>query len=165
MVVLANSTPLIYLSKMGELSLLKSLFAEIIVANKVFEEVVVQGAGRPGSDEVQKADWIKTKTVTDQVAVSKLQHDELLGAGEAETLILAQELKADLTLIDDRKARRVAARMKVKRIGTLAMILMAYRKGLIQDLSSILKKAQQKAFRINQRIFDRLKKQGTPGQP
>jgi hypothetical protein len=150
---------------MGELSLLKSLFAEIIVANKVFEEVVVQGAGRPGSDEVQKADWIKTKTVTDQVAVSKLQHDELLGAGEAETLILAQELKADLTLIDDRKARRVAARMKVKRIGTLAMILMAYRKGLIQDLSSILKKAQQKAFRINQRIFDRLKKQGTPGQP
>lgn len=56
MVVISNSTPLIYLSKMGELHLLKSLFAEIIVADKVYEEIVILGAGKPGSDEVRNAD-------------------------------------------------------------------------------------------------------------
>jgi predicted nucleic acid-binding protein len=71
----------------------------------------------------------------------------------------------ELNLLDDRKARKVAAKMKVKRIGTIAIILMAHRKGLVHDLTSVLKKAQQKAFRINQRVFNRLKQQGTPGQP
>jgi len=159
MVVLSNSTPLIYLSKMGELNLLKSLFVEVIVADKVFEEVVVQGAGKPGSDEVQNADWIKRQPVADKTAVQKLRDDELLDAGEAETLVLAAEIKADLTLLDDRKARRVATRMKVKRIGTIAIILMAYRKGLFKDLPAVLKKARQKAFRSNERVFKRLKKQ------
>jgi hypothetical protein len=32
MVVLSNTSPLIYLSKMGELNLLKSLFSEVVVA-------------------------------------------------------------------------------------------------------------------------------------
>jgi predicted nucleic acid-binding protein len=92
-------------------------------------------------------------------AVQKLRSDELLDAGESETLVLATELKADLVLLDDRKARKIAAKLKVKRIGTIAVILMAYRKGLIKDLPAVLKKARQKAFRINERVFNRLKKQ------
>jgi len=159
MVVLSNSTPLIYLSKMGELNLLKGLFSEVIVAEKVYEEVVVQGAGKAGSDEVRNADWIKRQSVSDRVAVQKLRDDELLDAGESETLVLATELKANLVLLDDRKARRVAAKMKVKRIGTIALILMAYRKGLVKDLPAVLKTARQKAFRFNERVFKRLKKQ------
>ncbi len=158
MVVLSNSTPLIYLAKMGELQLLKNLFTEIIVADKVFEEVVVQGAGKPGSGEVRNADWIKRRSVTDWAAVQRLRDDELLDAGESETLVLVGEIKADLTLLDDRKARRVAANMKVKRIGTIALILMAYKKGLIADLPTMLKKARHKAFRINERVFNKLKK-------
>jgi hypothetical protein len=156
MVVLSNSTPLIYLAKLGELNLLKNLFAEVIVADKVFDEVVVQGAGKPGSDEVKNADWIKRQSVSDQAAVQKLRSDELLDAGESETLVLAQELNADLALIDDRKARKVAVKMKVKRIGTIAIILMAHKQGLIQDLPAVLKKARQKAFRINERVFKRI---------
>ncbi len=59
MVVVSNSSPLIYLAKMGDLILLERLFSEVIVADRVFEEVVVQGAGMPGSEEVRSADWIK----------------------------------------------------------------------------------------------------------
>jgi len=159
MVVISNSTPLIYLSKMGEFDLLKNLFAEIIVADKVYEEVVVQGAGKSGSDEVRNADWIKRQSVSDQAAVQKLRDDTLLDAGESETLVLATELSAGLVLLDDRKARRVAVKMKVKRVGTIAIILMAYKRGLIPDLPSVLQKARQKAFRINERVFKHLKKQ------
>lgn len=120
---------------------------------------MVQGAGKPGAGEVQSADWIKRQSVSDKNAVQKLRDDDLLDAGAAETLVLATEIKADLTLLDDRKARRVAARMKVKRAGTIAIILMAYRKGLIKDLPAVLKQARQKAFRINERVFKRLRKQ------
>jgi predicted nucleic acid-binding protein len=160
MVVLSNSTPLIYLAKMGELNLLRRLFGEVIVAEKVFEEVVVQGAGKSGSEEVKGADWIKRMAVSDQVAVQKLREEEFLDAGEAETLILALEMKADLVLLDERRARKAAAKAKVKRAGTIALILMAYQQGLVEDLPTVLKKAREKAFQINEKVFDRLKKRG-----
>ena len=165
MVVVANATPLIYLAKMGELSLLKSLFAEVIVADKVFEEVVVQGAGKAGSEEVRSAHWIKRQSVSDKTALQQLREEGLLDVGEAETLALALELGADLVLLDDRRARKVAARMKVRRIGTIAIILLAYRQGLIKDLPSVLKKASERAFRINTGVFNRLKKRGTVDRP
>lgn len=37
--VISNSTPLIILSKIGELEILKNLYGEIIIPQAVFEEV------------------------------------------------------------------------------------------------------------------------------
>lgn len=63
MIVVANSTPLIALSKVGKFNLLKDIFGEIVIPQGVYDEVVVQGAGRPGAGKVRKAAWIRTKQV------------------------------------------------------------------------------------------------------
>jgi predicted nucleic acid-binding protein len=45
-----------------------------------------------------------------------------LGRGEAETIVLASELKADIVLLDDSKARRTARKLDLKVMGTLGVL-------------------------------------------
>jgi len=53
-IVVADSTPLIALSKIDQLSLLPEIFSEIILPEAVYTEVVIAGANRSGSTEKQK---------------------------------------------------------------------------------------------------------------
>ena len=61
MKAVVNSTPLIALSVLNHLFVLKALFDEVFVPSSVYEEVVLKGRHRPGSQEVGKADWIIVK--------------------------------------------------------------------------------------------------------
>ena len=103
MVAVSNSTALMHLSAMGHLDLLRTLFTEIHIPDAVYEEVVGRGTGKPGAAEVAAADWIKRHTVGNALAVMMLCGD--LQAGEAECLVLAAELGADLLILDDGAAR------------------------------------------------------------
>lgn len=89
-VVIADSTCLIGLSKISRLELLPALFGRITLAPAVWHEVVVQGQGRSGSAEIQNANWIDVTAVRDMQAVDVLRQE--LGAGESQSMVLAQEL-------------------------------------------------------------------------
>lgn len=58
MKAVSNSTPLIALSRINELELLHTIFGTIIIPSAVYDEVVLEGAGRPGVKEVTNASWI-----------------------------------------------------------------------------------------------------------
>ena len=58
--VVSNSSPLIALATISSLPLLKTLFQQIAIPQAVYNEVVVYGAGEPGSTEVAEAQWIHT---------------------------------------------------------------------------------------------------------
>jgi predicted nucleic acid-binding protein len=139
MIVVSNSTPLIHLSAMGKLDLLLQLFGEIVIANEVYEEVVLKGADQPGASEVQSATWIKRRAIANKLACAILQNS--LGAGESATIILALELNADLTILDDRPARLQAQTRSIKITGTVGILLMAAERGLVhfqQTLDALL---------------------------
>jgi predicted nucleic acid-binding protein len=53
MTVIANASPLIHLSAIRHLDLLPALFGRVIVPEEVYAEVVIKGAGRPGSREAE----------------------------------------------------------------------------------------------------------------
>ena len=72
----------------------------------MYDEVVAQGSGEPGSAEISAAPWTRVHQVQDDLAVHLLQ--ESLGAGESEAIAFAQELHAKYVLIDDALARRKA---------------------------------------------------------
>ncbi len=55
-IIVADSTPLIALSKIGQLSLLPEIFSEVILPEAVYNEVVIAGTNRSGSIEVSNAD-------------------------------------------------------------------------------------------------------------
>ncbi|MEB3788864.1 MAG: hypothetical protein GSR72_03105 [Desulfurococcales archaeon] len=64
-IVVSDSSPLIHLSQIGRLSLLKDLFGDLLIPLAVYREVVVEGRGRPGSDEVRGASWIGVIEIRD----------------------------------------------------------------------------------------------------
>jgi predicted nucleic acid-binding protein len=91
MKVVSNSTPVIALSRINELELLHILFGTIIIPTAVYNEVVLEGAGRPGVKEVANAPWVIKMEVKNLLAVSMLQMD--LDRGEAEAVVLRSKRK------------------------------------------------------------------------
>lgn len=117
MLVVSNSSPVMNLAAIGQLDLLEKLYSKVTIAQAVYTEIAVQGAGMPGSNEVQTLSWIETKPVKDRAKVFLLQTD--LDIGESETIALALELKADLLLLDERLGRTKAANLGLKFINSL----------------------------------------------
>jgi len=118
-----NATPLISLALLGRLSLLKEMFEEVIVPQTVYEEVVVQGVGKPGADALAAANWLTVMPMAISVGIEPL----LLGldAGELEVVLLAQQITPDWVIIDERLARNVAFALDLPVKGTLGILLAA----------------------------------------
>lgn len=123
-----NSTPLIALSMLNHLFILKALFDEIFVPSSVYEP-----------------------------AESFPLPPELLGldTGEMDVILLAREVKADWVLIDEKLARRVAKGLGLKVKGTLGLLLIACRTGLVseEEARAAAQELASGLFRISDRLF------------
>ena len=130
MKVIADSSFLIALATIEALSLLSQIFSEVFIPEAVYDEVVVRGAGLPGAEEVAEASWIKRVAVKDADKV-KTYRAERLGVGEAEALALAEELQADVVLVDDERAWAVAQRKGIAYLRSTELVLEAHRRRLL----------------------------------
>ncbi len=102
--VVVDTTPIIALSSIGQLDVLPALYKEIVIPPAVEAEVLARSS-RAGGAELKRADWIRVQELKDPFKALLLSD---LGEGEAETLVLAEELKAQLVVIDERRARSYA---------------------------------------------------------
>lgn len=130
MKVVADSSFLVALATIDALPLLSRIFSEVFIPEAVYHEVVTRGTGLPGAKEVASAEWIKRLSVQDDDKV-KAYRAERLGAGESETLALAEEQKADLVLVDDERAWEVARRKGIACLRSLELVLEAHRRQLL----------------------------------
>jgi len=154
--VISNASVLIALSSIGMLSLLRERFPEsILVPEAVWREVVDEGAERPGAREVTAANWIKVQRVNDEGMVGLLRAE--LDEGEAESIALAHEVRADVVLLDERDARQAAMRMGLKVLGTVGILLWGKQVGKLVNLRELLDALRfQGKFRISQQLYERV---------
>ena len=82
--------------KVGQLNLLQKLFGKIIIPQEVYNEVTT-GNHRAAS-VVPAAQWIEVFTLQSPAQLLQLQIQFKLDLGEAATIILAEELKANRVL-------------------------------------------------------------------
>ena len=139
----SNASPLINLAAIGQLEVLRQLYRRMTVPLAVWTEVVRQGKGKPGSGAVRRASWIEVKAVRDRSLVEMLQGE--LDLGEAESIVLAKELRADLLLLDESHARRYAQRMGLPITGLVGVLIEAAAKGLVSDLAGTLRELRDHA--------------------
>lgn len=155
MIVVSNSSPLISLGAIGRLALLRDLYGAITVPRAVYEEVAVQGHGRPGAVEVQSFAWIESREVGDPNVVRALQGK--LDRGEAEAISLALELAAGLLLMDERLGRNEAARFGLRFIGTLGVLIDAKARGHLREVRPVLDELRTDAgFHMSEMLLARV---------
>ena len=84
-----NSSVLIALSTIGQLSLLHQRFPDgVLLPQAVWREVVETGKGQPGAQDVALASWLTVCQVTNQTLISLLRIE--LDEGEAEAIAQAK---------------------------------------------------------------------------
>jgi predicted nucleic acid-binding protein len=150
--VVSNSTPLIALSKVNRLYIIKELFGSIIIPDAVFIEVATDKKGRAGKDEVSIAKWIRTMKVSNPLAVGFLSVS--LDPGEAEAITLSKEIKANLLLIDDKDGRKAAKSVDIPITGTVGLLLRYY-KGKKEDFKLALDELIAKGFRLSEQEYEK----------
>lgn len=155
MIIVSNTTPLIGLASIQHFDLLRQLFGEVHIPQAVYDEAVLAGREAGGAkQEVSTAQWIRTVSVQDRLAVEVLLDDTDLG--EAETIVLARELGADWVLMDEKKGRRKLEQLGLKKIGTLGILLKAKQLGLLAVIRPEIEQLHRQGFSISQNVIDKV---------
>jgi predicted nucleic acid-binding protein len=155
MSIVSNASPLIGLARLGQLKLLLQLYGDLTIPEAVWQEVVLEGAGQPGAEEIETAGWIQVQPVANRELVQALRQD--LDAGEAEAIALALEVGAEFLLMDECLGREVAQHLDVRCVGLIGVLIEAKRKGLIGEIRTLLDALRDVAgFRISESLYQRV---------
>ena len=143
MIVVADSSPLIAMGRIGQLEILHAVLGQLLVPDAVWQEVVAAASRKPGSSEIAGASWIERRTVSDSALVNLLKHD--LGPGEAEAIVLARETGADFVLMDERLGRSAAQNLGLKVVGLIGVLIEARKQGLLPDAVETMERLSNEA--------------------
>ncbi|MGE0884985.1 MAG: DUF3368 domain-containing protein [Blastocatellales bacterium] len=153
MIVISDTSPITNLAAIGQLDLLRQLYGQVIIPEAVFRELTAQDGRHPGAI-VQQLTWIETRAIANPTVVKALCAE--LDEGEAEAITLAQELSADLLLMDEHLGRAAAARFGLKVVGMLGVLIEAKHQGLIQAVKPLADALMNLGFRIGQDLYQRV---------
>ena len=131
MIVVSDTTPLITLMKAGRLGILHLLFGEVRIPEAVFSEVTGNETFKDEAEIIRDSEYIKVVKVRDHKQVEFLQRATGLDIGESEAIIYADEVKADLLLMDEAAGRKVAQNMKLPITGSVGLLIRAFKSGFI----------------------------------
>jgi predicted nucleic acid-binding protein len=145
------------LAIIDRLGLITDQFGRVLVAPAVLHELRAH-EDLPGSNLLEKAigsGWIQERQIIEDPSLHLLRRD--LHRGEAETIALGLQLKADWVLMDDREGRKCAKSLGLKVTGVLGILLRAKHEGKISSLKEVVEDLSKKAgFRIGAALIDRL---------
>jgi len=155
MIVVADASPLIALSRVGRLALLQKLYGRIYVPVAVWHELVVDGRGRAGAEQLDGSDWIVSRSATDRKLVAVLE--TTLDPGESEAIALAKEMHADFLLLDEALGRAAAEHVGVKTTGLLGVLLEAKRRGALADAYELASAMKAQGWWVSEALLERLR--------
>ena len=129
---ISNTSPLLYLYRIGVVEWLGRLFEEVWVPDAVFEEL--EEGSRRGYDVPRPADYPWVERVNPQQMPAEWFALEL-GRGELATMALGLEHPERVILLDDLLARRVAEAAGLKVWGTLRVLIEGKKEGFVEELA------------------------------
>jgi hypothetical protein len=145
-----NTGPLIALAEIGQFLLLRALYGEITIPPAVRAEArdpTVSAA----LDAALAAGWLKIIAPRDPLAVQILRRE--LDPGESEALIVAKENGAELVIVDDLDARRMAQALGLTFVGTLGVLLTAKLNNHIPTVKPLMERLRLSDFRMSTELY------------
>lgn len=162
MIVVSDTTPIISLLKIKRLILLEKLFGEVLIPNCVYEELTNDERFQEEAKIINNVPYIKAVSVSNPEAVRILKMATGLDQGESEAIVLTDELKADILLMDEAKGRTISGQMGITIMGTIGLLISAYEDKLItvEEARRCIDSLQRSGRHIGERhyrlLLDRL---------
>ena len=141
MIVVADSSPLISLARIGKLHLLEAVFGRVVVPQAVWDEVVLDGAQRAGASTLTSMNWIEVRAVDRAQPMLRVM-EMSLHRGEAEAIALAHELRPSMLLIDEKMGRAMARHFGLSITGIIGVLIAVKRRGLDPDPVGLARQMQ-----------------------
>jgi predicted nucleic acid-binding protein len=158
---IVNSSPLIYLGKIGLVDLLAKMFDRVLTVEAVRQEVLDSSAPEYAVLQEAFVDWLVVSEAPKSTLSLRLG-EMGLHQGEVEVLVLAYETKKQepdsVVVIDDLAAREVARTLELDVTGTIGILLRATAAGLLtkdQSRAKIQSLVQDTTFRMSAALYAR----------
>jgi len=134
-----NTACVIALERIGQLDLLPRVVAQVFAPPAVRSELRTA------------VPWLTIQAPTNTPLLTVLATQ--LGAGEAGAIALALELGDARVVLDDKKARAVARGVGLTVIGTLGVLLLAKREGVLPQIEPLLTALRDAQFHMSQALY------------
>ncbi len=142
MIVISDTSPIVFFAKLEKLTFFKDLYSTIIIPFAVWEELIFP-LSKPNEEipsdieyEIKAKDegWLVVKNPDSyQYHEIALNLSKNLGRGEAYAIALSLELQADILLINDSEARKIAESKGIKTKWNTEVLLDALESNLIKN--------------------------------
>lgn len=147
--VVANSTPIIVLGSIGRTRLLRDVYGEVSIPEAVRREVL---AKRDDASRILESSpaWVNVEIAPapDDLSLMRAR----LHAGEVEAIMLARSTGADLVILDDNAAKKVAKHLGIPVTGMLGILVRAKRLGLLGEVAPVLDELAGVGFYVGDRV-------------
>lgn len=135
MIVVSDTSPITALLTVGQIELLHRLYGDVKIPPAVDAELRAY--------HVELPDFIQTVAVEQGSLLDQLQ--ATLDRGEAEAIVLAKALNADLLLMDEAMGRQAARLEHMPVIGLMGVLLIAKKKGLLSSVRDLVERLEREA--------------------
>jgi predicted nucleic acid-binding protein len=156
MIVICDTSPILYLLLINQLDLLPRLYKTIIIPDVVQAEMHATGAPVALQEWIaQPPLWLEIRPVPpgNYAPLQRLQ------AGEQAAILLAQSLRADLLIVDDLAARQIAQQLGLNIIGLLGILGEAAQRNWLDFPETLTQLLQATNFRVSPQLVQDLLKE------
>lgn len=130
-----NASPLIFFAKTGNLSILTTLADQVVIPDKVAQEVLGGDSSDPAYIAV-KSGWGQTAS---GYSIQQSILDCKIGNGESAVIAIALSQPSSIAILDDNSARKCAKKHGVAYIGSLGILAIAKQQGIIPLVGPVIK--------------------------
>jgi predicted nucleic acid-binding protein len=146
-IVISDTSPIRYLCQIGRIDILPAIFGSVVVPNAVAAELSRAATPQAAHDFIGgPPGWLHIRAPVRPIAATGD-----FGDGELQAIALALELHADYLIIDDWGARMLAERQNIAVMGTLGVLKIAARRGLL-ELEQAINDLQLSGFFISDKL-------------
>ena len=145
-----NSSPLIVLAKISQIHLLIQLCSELVIPSGVLQEI------NCGEDNDPARIWLAEEGVSwirDIGEVAPVVAAWNLGIGESEVMSWVYQNPGFEAILDDRAAKDAAMTLRIPVRGTLGVILLAKREGIVPAAKPLFEQLVQVGFRVSPELL------------
>jgi uncharacterized protein len=150
-IVVADTSVLINLCRVGQGGLFESLFREVVIPPEVAAEFLALTVASPRFSGLRMPAGIREQSPS--TILPAVRAAQGLDVGEAMALSLAVEIRADAVLIDERRGHEIAVQLGLRTIGILGILLSAKAAGLIPRIAPVVEMLERDAgFWITEKL-------------